>query len=833
MATAIDPDKIPYVTCHDGFGTPWPTAVDLWGIRYDANTMLTLAAAVKQGGQDTVNAWAKINAGYTGPDAEVVYNAMAPVGPDTETIASNLQEMCAALGRFADDVEPVLASLTTIYSEAVALKVDIGRFRPYVSHQSRRTAEQIELGIPFMVVFDLVGMMIGYQINTWDQDTDLVRRNNDLIARVAANVAAFQQAERDCANRITALFGGTQYVGWSASMGTAGLPGNVYGYGVGSLPTFGLPWGDPVDRVDSAQTKIVRFLGNMIDSAVLTTGHVIGSIVVLPVQLVGGMGPEQQKQALLGLYNLLATVHQGMPILVYDPATGAVTPTDRGQYLTDLGKSLVAWDKWGTDPGTAFGEAAVNIGSFIVPGGAVAKGGAAAKAGAGARTAEAAIAAERTAAASRVTAVARAAEEATAAARTAGVAGDLTRTVDVVSDTTRTAIAAGDTARVVDIVGDTTRTIDAASQTARTVDAVGDTARTADAVGDAARTADLVGDASKARSADTVSDLASPQRHPHPANMLDDASAPGTGKGVDAEPHPSNLEPQAVPRPEPGASAAHPAGVGEPGIKSLVDNLADHGIDAHTINPKEVTLAHIADDISHSPAFEEASTAQKAAADANAAAMEARNSILKDLQDNHNITINKSEIRGSKAGPTIDKLLENPVNDDVANLLMKLKSACDDQKITQQPLATESKLLGSAGGDDLMSSLGVKETHGGPDGGRDSFDKWGPTTERSEMVFGEEKGGNAKLDPDGRRLPDGTRAPQGSTSYFMDVAKHDKEFLEWAKDPANADMVQGLKDGTVTPRYVLLSSPGNGTTRVYDIVLNPDYLDWSWLPGGK
>jgi len=46
-------------------------------------------------------------------------------------------------------------------------------------------------------------------------------------------------------------------------------------------------------------------------------------------------------------------------------------------------------------------------------------------------------------------------------------------------------------------------------------------------------------------------------------------------------------------------------------------------------------------------------------------------------------------------------------------------------------------------------------------------------------------------------------------------------------------MVQGLKDGTVTPRYVLSESPGTGTTRVSDIVLNPDYLDWSWLPGGK
>ena len=284
----------------------------------------------------------------------------------------------------------------------------------------------------------------------------------------------------------------------------------------------------------------------------------VTALVMLPVQLTGLAGPQQQKQAAYGLLNLVVIIgskpYQDTQVFLYDPVTDTVTRGDRYLYMMGMGKAFLAWDEWGSDPGTAAGTVVFNIGSFFIPGGAAVKGGsAAAKAGAGARAVgTAAKAEEAAAAAARATAVARAVEEATAVSRTVGIASDITRTVDIVSDTTRTAIAAGDTARVVDIVGDTTRTIDAASQTARTVDAVGDTARTADAVGDGARTADLVGDASKARAADTVSDLTSPQRSPHPVNVVDDAGVSGTGKGVDAGHRP---QPEGVPRSEPGVSS--------------------------------------------------------------------------------------------------------------------------------------------------------------------------------------------------------------------------------------------------------------------------------------
>ncbi|MFS0897845.1 toxin glutamine deamidase domain-containing protein [Mycolicibacterium litorale] len=52
----------------------------------------------------------------------------------------------------------------------------------------------------------------------------------------------------------------------------------------------------------------------------------------------------------------------------------AQDPTTLPGVLADMGKEFVAWDKWSSDhPGRAAGEAAFNIGSLFVPGGALSK----------------------------------------------------------------------------------------------------------------------------------------------------------------------------------------------------------------------------------------------------------------------------------------------------------------------------------------------------------------------------------------------------------------------------------------------------------------------------
>ena len=189
-----------------------------------------------------------------------------------------------------------------------------------------------------------------------------------------------------------------------------------------------------MDRTDSGQTKAVRFFGNMLDGIAACAVETVVGLVMLPVQLTGLAGPQQQKQAAYGLLNLAVIIgskpYQDTQVYLYDPVTDTVTRGDRYlyMYMMGMGKAFLAWDEWGSDPGTAAGTVVFNIGSFFVPGGAAVKGGsAAAKAGAGARMVGTAAKAEEAAgAAARATAVVRAAEEATAAARTVGVASDIT-----------------------------------------------------------------------------------------------------------------------------------------------------------------------------------------------------------------------------------------------------------------------------------------------------------------------------------------------------------------------------------------------------------------------
>jgi len=135
--------------------------------------------------------------------------------------------------------------------------------------------------------------------------------------------------------------------------------------------------------------------------------------------------------------------------------------------------------------------------------------------------------------------------------------------------------------------------------------------------------------------------------------------------------------------------------------------------------------------------------------------------------------------------------------------------------------------------DRVLQAKGVNPVAGGPGVGSGVFDKWGITSERSTLVLVEERGGTATLSPSGRLLADGTRVPQGSTAYMMDVARNDPTLLDWLADPVNTDVAHGLADGKVGVRYVLATSPGDGTTIVKDLVVNPDHVDWSWLSSGR
>ena len=184
----------------------------------------------------------------------------------------------------------------------------------------------------------------------------------------------------------------------------------------------------------------------------------------------------------------------------------------------------------------------------------------------------------------------------------------------------------------------------------------------------------------------------------------------------------------------------------------------------------------------------------------------------------------------------VEALIEAHADDPaVVAKLRELRDAIKRQRDAQKTLDKVTDDLASAGGDDVMRALGVTEVFRGPRGDL-GFQKWGVRVDDGtagaieELVFLLEKGGSDTITGRGVPLADGSWVAEGSTAYFMDAARHHQVFRAWLADPAHAATARGLRDGIVAVRYILATSPGDGTVDVTDLVLNPKYLDWSWVP---
>jgi len=181
----------------------------------------------------------------------------------------------------------------------------------------------------------------------------------------------------------------------------------------------------------------------------------------------------------------------------------------------------------------------------------------------------------------------------------------------------------------------------------------------------------------------------------------------------------------------------------------------------------------------------------------------------------------------------VEALIEAHLGEpDVVAKLRELQTAIQRQRTAQKALDKATDDLASAGGADVMRALGVDQVFNGPRGDH-GFQKWGVRDlagGTQELVFLLEKGGSDTITGRGVPLADGSWVAEGSTAYFMDAARHHQVFRAWLADPAHSATAAGLKAGTVLARYVLAVSPGDGTVDVKDLLLNPDYLDWTWVP---
>ncbi|WP_176491530.1 TNT domain-containing protein [Curtobacterium sp. 'Ferrero'] len=309
------------------------TDVDLTGITSGARELRTVASAVRDGTADVVTAWQPISGVYSGPADEQLYAVMTPIGPHGTSFGDNLDTAAKALDDFVTEVTPIIAKLKSYVTRGNQLHRDVAAFTPKQTTTQYGNAATTE---------------------SWDQDETLNDENNAIINGVAAQVVAYQAAERTCANTIRGLSGLPPLHSISADGKDDGL-----GYGYDALPAgTKLPWGAASDRKESCSEKTVDFLPNMV-KGVLVDG-VWGTLKGLGT-LVGLDGTGFH-------WDTAAASWSGILALTgLDTKTGRKDPELQQKAWTELLKATVGWDEWGKDPGRAFGQALWGIGSIVIP----------------------------------------------------------------------------------------------------------------------------------------------------------------------------------------------------------------------------------------------------------------------------------------------------------------------------------------------------------------------------------------------------------------------------------------------------------------------------------
>lgn len=310
------------------------TDVSLEGITSGAASLRTVASAVRDGTADIVTAWSAISGSYEGPSDQELFAVMTPIGPQGTTFGDDLDTAATALDTFVEEATPIVAALKAYVTRAEQLQRDIAAFQPQTIQTMDGPVTQTE---------------------SWDQDETLNGENNDIINGVANRVVEYQAAERKCANAIRALSG------LPALHAITGSGDDALGYGYDELPMgTELPWGTAESRNESCAEKTGMFLPNLV-KGVVWDGVIVGFF--------GGLGTMLGFKDWKWSGDNFVEAWKGMaPLLGYDAEKDEWWSGDAfWPALGEVGKGMVAWDKWEEDPGTALGEAAWNIGSTFIP----------------------------------------------------------------------------------------------------------------------------------------------------------------------------------------------------------------------------------------------------------------------------------------------------------------------------------------------------------------------------------------------------------------------------------------------------------------------------------
>lgn len=394
----IQPDKIPGAASSDNTGGQLNAAA----ITDACQQARHVASQVRTGVSDVSTAWTAVPAAFEMPGAEPVHNAMTAPGTSLVTFAANLDSMARALEDFAGEIEPLRISFDEVRTRAQEFVNSLEPGNKVWMRASSTTAYQWDGNASAHMSYsastygtgsystsynsstygangaastesewysewDAVAYLRGRGetarvsggtveiLVSWLESGEHVGRNNDLMDEVADLYARLHSAEVDCANRINALREDACVAPLEAVEAWQLKQDGVE-----------LPWGSRVEEKRNCGEQV----GHGFYEFGKGTVEGLGSLISYNY-MTGEWGDgEHFKQSWAGIGDIVVSISTltGGPLGFINLAVnGPDAYSDSLETVTELGKSLVAWDTWEDAPAQAATETILNIGTAFIP----------------------------------------------------------------------------------------------------------------------------------------------------------------------------------------------------------------------------------------------------------------------------------------------------------------------------------------------------------------------------------------------------------------------------------------------------------------------------------
>ncbi|MFC3996253.1 hypothetical protein ACFOVU_10030 [Nocardiopsis sediminis] len=281
-----------------------------------ASALRNDGTGIAQTGNDIKSAWEGLYGIYVAPEADILLAAVNPVATAGDDFKNGVSTVADALDEFAEEAGPIQTRLRELKSEAVAFKAHIDAN------------------------------------DDWREDEDKVNEFNDLNDEIFAKLNAYMAAERTCANKITAIFGGTTFVAGEYGQEPNPREGQeVYGYT--SVPEgVQTPWATPQEHNAPWWEDVGMGAWDFVSAPFLDAASMVG--------LYTEEGGWFNGNPIDNAAQYWGDTWEGVKALV-----GVHGGSNALAAWTEVAHSIVPWREWDDRPGYVITQGVLNIGTTI------------------------------------------------------------------------------------------------------------------------------------------------------------------------------------------------------------------------------------------------------------------------------------------------------------------------------------------------------------------------------------------------------------------------------------------------------------------------------------